>query len=151
MIGSKGKLENIIYSDSILSAVYSADRFFYAIFDSHHRLINASIDPIDKSELADLVSRGFKKKIVAVDGTSIHLPKQIEGNELIKQYTYSLPKSEVFSDHMLGVAAKTHYALDLESEQTITAFFDYSEIIHISTAIGSFLYPALKDKVMFIY
>lgn len=150
MIGNIGNLENIIYSDLILSAVYSVDRFFYAIFDGHHRMVSGSLTPIDKDDLSDLISRGFKKKIVAIDGTSIHLPKGIKGDTLLNGYTFSLPQSQAHSDNILGVSAFTHYLLDRKSEEMLASFFHDSEIKHQSTVIASYLYPATKDKVLLL-
>lgn len=150
MIGNIEHLENIIYSDLILSAVYSADRFFYAIFDGHHRIVNASLSPVNKAELTELISRGFKKKIVAIDGTSIHLPKGIPGENLLNEYTFSLPHSQVHSDHILGVSAYTHYLLNRKTMEMLTSFFNDSEIIHQSTVIASYLYPVVKDKVLLL-
>ncbi len=150
MIGSIGNLNNIIYSDSILSAVHSADRFFYAVFDAHHRLINASLEPIEKSELADLVSRGFKKKILTIDGTSIHLPEGMAGGSLLEDYSYSIPHSQSYSDHLLGLTAETHYLLDKKTGETLQAFFEPYEIFHQSTIIANYLFPAVKDKVMLL-
>ncbi|NNF36110.1 MAG: DUF3822 family protein [Saprospiraceae bacterium] len=148
MIGNIGNLENIIYSDLILSAVYSADRLFYAIFDGHHRLVNGSLSPIKKADLSDLISRGFKKKIVAVDGASIHLPKGIQGASLLNDSTFSLPHSQAHSDNILGVSAYTHYLIDRKSDDMLKGLFEESEIMHQSTVIAAYLYPATKDKVL---
>ena len=148
MIGSIGHLENIIYSDLYLSAVYSVDRFFYAIFDKNHNLLQSDLDPIDKSELADLVSRGFHKKILAIDGTSVHLPEQIEVGDLLDSFVHTAPGGSSHSDRILGAKANTHYVIDRKSEEIITAFFQPDEIFNLSTVVASYMYPATKDKVM---
>jgi hypothetical protein len=142
------KDKNIIYSDSYLSVIQRADRFFYAILDNNHTIKETSLEPISKSDLYTLVSKGFSKKMLAIDGPSIHLPSGINGEKLLVTNEALSASTISRKEKLIGQQVTTHYSIPVSVFTDIDGVFGSHEIIHLSTAIGNYMYPAVHDKVL---